>query len=238
MLLDDAQTALMHLTQAQTAQATLNEAQALRGRRNELQGWVNPITTLANRVTWLREQQVALSPVPGEITNINNLIQRIRNRFAQNPTTETLLEQNRWQQLDRGLRAFATTAQNQQVQDWQRYFGDYLFGGPTPGERANTLSLALPGNREKFNRYEDLYGRFNKSRNTVPNTPEELRAVLEYSAQLAGIRFIENADLPEAVRNFHTAMNQGGASLDSITPELIEWLRQNGTLDNYRVRRI
>jgi hypothetical protein len=237
MLLDDAKTALTHLTQAQTAQATLNEAQALRGRRNELQGWVNPITTLANRVTWLREQQVALSPVPGEITNINNLVQGIRNRFAQNPTTETLLAQNHWQQLQTGLQAFATTAQKQQVQDWQHYFGG-LFGGPTPGERANTLSLALPGNRENFNRYEDLYGRFNTFRNTVPNTPKELSDVLDYSAQLAGIRFIENADLPEAVINFHTAMNQGGASLDSITPELIEWLRQNGTLNNYRVRRI
>lgn len=142
----EAQNALKRLSQAQTAQATIDQAQALRTRREELQRWVTPITTVANRVVWLRENEVTLTPVPGGIANIHQLIQNIRQRFQQSPTAETLLENNRWQQLKEELTAIGTSAQNQQTQDWRRYFSEYLFGGVSPAERANTLSLSVPEN--------------------------------------------------------------------------------------------
>jgi hypothetical protein len=97
--------------------------------------------------------------------------------------------------------------------------------------------MTLPENRDALALYKGLYNRLSLYRTTVPSTAAELEEAQESSRQLSGIRFVENNDVPSAVREFFNATSSGGgANLELLTTEVVDWLRSNGMLNHFAVR--
>ncbi|MBL1265488.1 hypothetical protein [Candidatus Methylomicrobium oryzae] len=238
MMLDEARIARERLMCAEAAKLNVVEARELANKKYELRELVKVVKSLAERREWLQQGGVPLSRAP-DVDKAKQLCDKILVRFIESPKNDTLVRNRGWINLLDALKAFKIEEETQQKQDWKEYFACKLFGGVPPEQRKQTLTLSLPVNKSAFERYEHMYRLVSQYKSAVPNSKEQLINVQTWSEQLAEINseFVENDDVPVAVRAFFSATaTTHGASLELLTEEVITWLRANNMLNNYAVR--
>ena len=236
MLLDEARVIRDRLIKMESASTSVEEAAALSAKANELAVLATRVETVSRRNRLLRERGVPLSPKQGA-DNARQSVNRLNERFAESPKSNTLVDGQRWTRLTAALGEFSKLTETLQKQDWMNYFTSRLFAGVPPEQRKQTILQTLPENRSALDSYTRLYQRFNQYRNAVPSSAEEFDLVHDCSDKLGAIRFVENDDVPGAVKAFFNATSSGsGANLDFLTVEVVDWLRTSNMLANYVVR--
>ncbi|MEI8574776.1 hypothetical protein U737_15180 [Methylomonas sp. LW13] len=231
LMLDRAQSMLNRLNKAREAGVDKEEATTLDGLRKELEQLANPISQLSFNAKLLSNQGVKLSTV----SEFNSAVETVRNvsqRFQEAPKSSTL-KGMRWTSLNNKLKTLSTKSSEAQANDWKVFFSSNFFGGLPPNQRSAQLA-PTPENKKALERYRTLYQHFNKYRSNIPRNTEEFDDLRKLSDQLAQIEFQE--DVPRDVSKFFQAIGTGGASLEMLTPEVIDWLRSNNSLMNYVVR--
>lgn len=236
MIREEARKACERLVRADAAMNSVEEAEELSRKKSELRDLVAKVTALAERRCMLRQGGIPLSQPP-DVKKAKESCRMILARFTESPKAATLKDKQRWTKLTESLTEFNTVEDTLQRQDWKGYYGTKLFGGVSPEQREQTILMTLPENRDALTLYKSLYKRMSLHRATVPSTAVELEEVQECSRQLSGIRFVENKDVPSAVREFFNATSTGsGANLELLTAEVVDWLRSNGMLNHFAVR--
>jgi hypothetical protein len=236
MMLDEARVARARLARADEASSSIEEAEALAKKKNELSALAAKVESLANRRAMLRQGGVPLSATP-DVEKAKQLCSMVLARFTESPKSATLVDRQRWTKLSEVLLEFNVSEETLQKQDWKEFYRTRLFAGVSPEQRKQTILMTLTENQKEWDRYKRLYTQFAQYRNSVPVTAEDLGFVQACSKELSEIRFVENDDVPVAVREFFNATSSGsGASLDLLTTEVIAWLRANNMLNNYAVR--
>lgn len=236
MMLEEARVARERLARAEAASSNVVEAEALAKKKNELRTLAEKVESLATRRRMLRKGNVPLS-APPDAEKAKQLAGLIVNRFTESPKASTLVDKQRWTKLTEVLLEFIVTEETLQKQDWMGYYRTRLFGGGSPEQRQSTILMTLPKNVEALGLYRSLYKRFSYYCSSIPSSTGELNEVQDCSRQLSEIQFVMNDDVPGVVRAFFNATSSGGgASLDLLTPEVIDWLRTNNMLNNYAVR--
>jgi hypothetical protein len=231
MLLDNAKAAHERLQNAQAARANLDEAQALLGLQKALSVKAARLHTLVARAILLREHGVVLSAGPDTKT-IRKAIDTLRKRFDEKTNSSTLTQGKHWSGLQTDLDGAIATLETEQRRDWKNYFATRLFAG-LPPERRKVGLVQTPENKLSLGQYERLYEKFARYSNTVAGTAHEIDEVHRCSEALTNIAFVEN--VPKEVESFINAV-PGGAGLDLLTAEVIEWLREQGLLASFVVR--
>jgi len=233
---EEARKARERLVRADAAMSSVEEADALSRKKGELRALAAKVTALAERRCMLRQGGVPLSQ-PHDVEKAKQSCSMILTRFTESPKAATLVDKQRWTKLTESLAEFNAVEDTLQRQDWKEYYGTKLFGGVPPEQRERTILMTLPENRDALALYKGLYKRLSLYRATVPSTAAELEEAQESSRQLSGIRFVENNDVPSAVREFFNATSSGGgANLELLTTEVVDWLRSNGMLNHFAVR--
>ena len=236
MIREEARKARERLVRADAAMSSVEEADALSKKKSELRALAAKVTALGERRFMLRQGGVPLSQPP-DVEKARQSCRMILTRFTESPKALTLVDKQRWTKLTESLTEFNAVEDTLQRQDWKRYYGTKLFGGVPPEQREQTILMTLPENRDALALYKSLYKRLSLYRATVPGTAVELEEAQESSRQLSGIRFVENNDVPTAVREFFNATSSGGgANLELLTTEVVDWLRSNGMLNHFAVR--
>ncbi len=236
MIREEARKARERLVRADAAMNSVEEADALSRKKSELRALAATVTALAERRCMLRQGGVPLSQPP-DVEKSRQSCRMILTRFTELPKAATLVDKQRWIKLTESLTEFNAVEDTLQRQDWKGYYGTKLFGGVPPEQREQTILMTLPENRDALALYKGLYKRLSLYRTTVPSTAAELEEAQESSRQLSGIRFVENNDVPSAVREFFNATSSGGgANLELLTTEVVDWLRSNGMLNHFAVR--
>lgn len=231
-LINDATIILERLTNLKVATDGAEEARSLEKLRNELAELAGPINTLAEKVSVLREERVTLSPIP-ELATIRERIKKTFECFLETPKASTLRQGTRWTTLTNKLETFLQQAQQTLTYDWCQYFDQNFFGGLSPAKREENLAKTMQ-NELALKCYRQIYQEFIKYRRYQPTNTEEFDKLRLLSQQLANIAFEE--DVPDSVRKFFNALSEGGAELHCLTPEVLAWLRDKGSLANYIVR--
>ena len=237
-MFDEVRVARERLMHAEEAKLNVEEAQELAKKKKELLNLVAEFKYLAHRREVLQQGGVQLSMV-GEVDKVKQLCGKILDRFIESPKNETLMRNKGWINLLVALKEFNREEESQQKHNWKEYFAYRLFGGLSPEQRKQTLTLSLPVNKRAFERYERVYQLFSQHKNTVPNSIEQLVNVQTYSEELVKINseFVENDNVPLTVQEFFAAtVTTNGASLELLTEEVIIWLRANNMINNYAVR--
>ncbi len=236
MLLDESRAVRDRLTRMEAAKTSVVEASSLSAKANELKIWATKVQMLSDRNRLLREQKIARSSSL-DVTPVLQIISLSSQRFAESPQSSTLVGGQRWSKLVTALGEFSTAAETLQKQDWVKHFASRLFAGVPPEQRKQTIVQTMPDNKVALETYTRLYQRLNKYRNAVPASAEDFDDVQLCSDQLAAIKFQENDDVPGPVKAFFNETSSGfGASLNFLTPEVVDWLRTNNMLGNYVVR--
>ncbi len=237
MILDEAKKVRDRLLRAEEATSNVEEAAELSKKKGELRDLVDKVANLADRRCWLKLGGVSLSDTPDDLEKVKQSCRMLSSRFMESPNSSTLVDRQRWKNFTDAVSRFQTVEETQQKQDWKIYFDTKLFGGVTPQQREQTILMSLPENQKALAQYTNLYRRLTAFRNKPPSTVEELKDLQKCSEELSQIQFIENNDVPSAVREFFRATSSGtGANLDLLTSEVIAWLRSNGMLNNFAVK--
>lgn len=231
MLLENAKAAHERLQSANAARENLDEADALLGLHKELSAKATKLHTLAARAVLLREHGVVLTPSP-DTKAMRKGISNLRKRFDEKTNSSTLTQGQHWKALQTALDGAIAAIEVEQRQDWKNHFATRLFGGLPPEQRKVGL-VQTPDNKLALVQYARLFEEFVRYRNTVASTVEELNALHRCSEALKSITFVE--DVPKAVELFINAVPTG-ASLNLLTPEVIEWLQVQGLLGSFVVR--
>jgi hypothetical protein len=232
LMTSKAQAVLIRLNKVQEAKEGVDEAMAIHGLRNELVQLTTPIKQLAFNAQLLSSQGLKLSPVL-EVDSAVEAVRKVSARFQEEPKSSTLRQGPRWSSLKNKLEALATKMGEVQVSDWKTFFSSNFFGGLPPAQRGAQLS-PTPENKKALALYKELYQDFIKYRSSIPKDAQEFERLLDMSEQLAQIEFQE--DVPDDVSKFFQAIGTGGAGLELLTAEVIDWLRSNNSLMNYVVR--
>lgn len=236
MICDEARKARERLAHADAARSGIEEAEALSRKKNELRTLATKVRVLTERRRLLRQGAVPLSQPPN-VESVRKSCVTMLTKFTESPKAATLVDKQRWTKLTGTLAEFTAEEETLQIQAWRDYIGTRLFGGVPPEQRERTILITLPDNQTALARYKLLYAQFLRYRAEVPRTTDELEGVREISNQLSEIRFVENQDVPSAVRQFFNATSSGsGANLELLTTEVLDWLRENGMLKNFAVR--
>jgi len=230
-LITNATSTLERLIKLRTASDGAEEAKALDSLQVQLAELASPIKALAAKGSLLRDEGVTFSPNP-DLASTREVVQKAFMLFQQTPRATTLRQGTRWTNLITKLQTLAQKTQATFNADWQNYFDQHFFGGLRPEKRGATLAKT-PENERVLKKYGDHYQSFIRYRLQPPTSTEEFNKLRELSQQLAEIIFQE--DVPEDVRKFLDAVSSG-AGLHLLTSEVLAWLRDNGSLDNYVVR--
>lgn len=233
MLLADAKTAHARLQTAAAARDQFDEAQALSGLHKPLAAKTSALHALVVRAALLREYGVPLSHCP-DFGAMRKTIANLRERFDEQPESRTLTKGKHWDNLSTMLDSIVASLDASQRRDWSQYFANRLFSA-LPLEKRKVGLLQTAANKDALEAYGRLYDKFSRYRNTVPANREALDDVHRWSDELSQIKFKAKDDVPAAVAAFIDATSLG-ASLRLLTPEVLDWLREDGTLENYVVR--
>jgi hypothetical protein len=234
---DEARKVRDRLLRAEAATTNVEEAEALSKKKTELRALVDKIAILAERRGWLKVGGVSLSDPPDDLDKVRQTCRMLFTRFAESPNSSTLVDKQRWKNLTDAVARLQAVEETQQKQNWKSYFEIKLFGGVSPEQREQTILMSLPENQEALALYKNFYKRLAAFRVTLPSSVEELKEVQNCSEELSQIGFIENKDVPSAVREFFKATSSGtGANLELLTTEVVAWLRSNDMLNNFAVK--
>ncbi len=237
MIRDEAKKVRDRLLRVEAVTSNVEEAEALSKKKTELRDLVEKVANLAERRSWLKVGGVSLSGPPDDLEKVKQTCRLLSTRFGESPNSTTLVDKQRWKKLTEEVTRFQIIEETQQKQNWKIYFETKLFGGVPPEKREQTILIALTENQEAIAVYKNLYKRLAAFRTALPSTVEELKEVQNCSEELSQIRFIENNDVPLAVREFFNATSSGvGADLELLTTEVIAWLRSNSMLNNFAVK--
>lgn len=232
-LFDIAQETLERLKKAESARTGVAETQALESLLKEFAASALRINQLVGRAKLLHGEGVCLSPIP-EVAQAIKALSNVATRFHEVPKSTTLRQGQRWTSLIERLEGLETNVGSVQAKDWSAFFNSHLFGGARP-EQVRALLAPTPENEKALKIYAELFHKFVRYRSQLPKDAEEFKVLRACSDQLGTIKFQEK--VPEDVRQFFEATaSNTGASLDLLTSEVIEWLRDNDLLGSYTVR--
>lgn len=96
----------------------------------------------------------------------------------------------------------------------------------------------LDEERKKQQHYSDLVADFTIRSLGLPKTAEEFAAVTDLHEQLCQQRESLRLDVPEEVNMFLKAVAGQGATLDMLTPDVLNWLANEDDKSRYRIKRL
>lgn len=232
-IVDNAQTTLARLNKVKSSRDGVDEAKALEELLNELVQRSAPIVQFSQNAKVLTDEGVKITKV-SEIASAIETIKNVSSRFQESPKSTTLRQGKRWTGLSSKLEAVSNKVAEAQTKDWEVYFENNYFGGPHPTQRSARLA-PTPANEKAIKIYRELFLQFVKYRSKIPQDSADFANLRDLSEQLSQVSFQE--DVPASVKMFFEATSSSsGASLDLLTLDVIEWLRNNNLLTNYNVR--
>ena len=233
LMIENAQKISARLKKINDAREGVNETEALDKLRKELLQLAAPINIMAANAQIFVDQSGVLTCVP-DVSTLADTIKSASERFRETPKSTTLRRGNHWSSLTTKLVTLATKLKDVHESDWKKFFEANYFSGVSPSQREAKLILAIPGNKEAIAAYKVLYQSLTRYRQKMPQSAIEFNELKSISDQLSAISFSEE-NIPADVRRFFEATGFG-ASLNLLTNDVFEWLRNNDLLDRYVVR--
>jgi hypothetical protein len=128
----------------------------------------------------------------------------------------------------------ATNLSKAVLADWRRS-REAFFAGDTPTTLRGRLARTAENDRA-LEQYQILHQDLEAAFKAAPADPTAINDVKRLAQRLEETARSFNFDVPEAVKVFLEAVQSvAGAPLDLLTPEVVDWLKQNHSYDAYRI---
>jgi hypothetical protein len=229
-----AQELLPRLENHRLADERLDEKQRLQARNSEVRELAEKVGRVTAKESILRGETIPLSLAVGKITSVVTRIQKVATRFGETPQADELTKGKHWERMLGEVGTAMDDADDQLTAAWRDYV-EMLYNGPDPDD---LRSLAqTDGNRQTLRRYTEEHMRLRDCEALKFIELDDIRRARDAAESLKTLHSQFDHDVPEPVQRFLQGVAQGGASLELLTPEVIQWLSAAETLSHYNVQR-
>lgn len=140
-----------------------------------------------------------------------------------------------WRRLLQSVEGLAQVSEESGKSAWRSHIEEH--GGLASPNELRNRAPSTPANDAALDAYKVHYGAYaGLTRLALPRSEGDLRQLQQLvtacRAEAGKITF----DVPPDVHRFFQVLQSGGATLASVTPGVLEWLRENGALERYRIR--
>ncbi|OSI72300.1 hypothetical protein BSZ21_07410 [Bradyrhizobium canariense] len=150
------------------------------------------------------------------------------------PKAATLKRVQAWRsmldEIDTASRDLASAV----IAAWRTY-RQHVFAGDAPAVIRSRLARTK-ANDAAFSEYQRLFDRLKAAFETLPSDRAAIDRVKQLAADLEAVAQNFDFAVPAEVKQFLEAvLSVSGAPLALLTPEVVKWLKENDSFDNYRV---
>jgi hypothetical protein len=221
------------LTRLQSLTANANEASALATLRRELALPAEALAGLVKQEAMLGGLGVKTKP-PASLANVRRRAATIRDKFRAERKSAVLTKGTGWTTLLADGEAAAKDVQSALQQGW-REFRASVYSGDTPAVIDKRLPRT-PQNIKALADYQKVHAQFSALFLTVPANASTVETARALAGQLDHIAGQFDFAVGEEVKRFLAAVQSGGASLNLLTDDVVEWLAENDAADGYVIR--
>jgi hypothetical protein len=232
-LLEQTSVLRQRVTSLDAVRAKIAEVAALQARHSEAQQLHSALSSVVAAVGLLRGAAIMLPVPPAAAGEARRRLTVVRDRFSADAKAAALTKGQDWDILIRNTKE-TTAAIQRQIQDAWRSYVESLYTGDTPNNMGATVAKT-DRNDEVLSRYRSAFEQFQCKAQTFPNSREEINEAQILAGHLKTIVREFDLQVPASVKRFLDAVSQNKAGLDLATDEVIEWLKDNGTFDRYKI---
>ncbi|MET4483769.1 hypothetical protein [Bradyrhizobium sp. F1.13.3] len=213
--------------------SSVAEASDLEGLRGDLAGRAEKLNTHVKNQAMLVDLAIAVPP-PASLLAARKRAGGILERFRVQPKAATLKRVQAWRsmldEIDTASRDLASAV----IAAWRTY-RQHVFAGDAPAVIRSRLARTK-ANDAAFSEYQRLFDRLKAAFETLPSDRAAIDRVKQLAADLEAVAQNFDFAVPAEVKQFLEAvLSVSGAPLALLTPEVVKWLKENDSFDNYRV---
>jgi hypothetical protein len=213
--------------------AKVQEASDLERLRQDLSRRVEKFEPQMQKQALLEANAVAVAS-PVMVVKMARRAASVLEKFQMGPTAATLKRGKTWQTLLDELDAAGSELGGAVLTAWRQARRNF-FAGDTPATLRGRLARTAENDRA-LDQYRALHQALDTAFSAAPADQTAIDQVKRLAKQLETTSQAFNFDVPEAVKKFLEAVQSiGGAPLDLLTPEVIDWLKTNRSSDAYRI---
>ena len=186
-----------------------------------------------NRRLFLEGNGVAVKSLENDASRVSTLAKKILERFEETPEHTSLTRGTNFTRVIEELEKFNRIQENSLKNDWKEHCdGIFIEFSPdnVQAEIPNT-----PDNEKPLKAWGTAYTNYLNISREVPSDPSAIVRVQEAYIELKEIHIQFNRDVPPDVTNFMNGIKGGSATLELLTPAVLEYLREKALLNKYRV---
>ncbi len=213
--------------------AKVQEASDLERLRQDLSRQVEKFEPQVQKQALLQANAVAVAS-PARVVKMARRAAGLHEKFQVEPTAATLKKGKTWQALLDELDEAGSEFCEVVLTAWRRARRDF-FAGDTPATLRGRLARTAENDRA-LDQYRTLHQALDTAFSAAPADQAAIDQIKRLAKQLEMTAQAFDFNVPEAVKRFlESVQSMGGASLDLLTPEVIDWLKANHSFDAYRI---
>ena len=222
------------LTKLHQMSSNVAEASALEVLRTELARNVAQLARQVDKEKVLTDAGI-LVPEPACLVAVRKKASTLLERFSATPKSATLKRGQAWrtmlEEIDTASRELGTAV----VSAWKGHRST-VFAGDTPGAIETKLAKTK-SNNDAYRVYQTLYGQFKAAFDNLPADKATTERIRKLGVELEAAAKLFDFNVPDEVKSFLAAVQSvGGASLALLTPDVLAWLHEKGSMHAYRVK--
>lgn len=213
--------------------SSVAEASDLEGLRGDLSGRAEKLAVHLKNQAMLVDAAIAVAP-PASLLAARKRAGNILERFCAQPKAATLKRGQAWRSMLDEIDAASRDLASAVLAAWRAY-RQQVFAGDTPAVIRSRLARTK-ANDAAFNEYQRLFDRLKAAFEALPSDRVVIDRVKQLAADLEAVAQNFDFAVPAGVKQFLEAvLSVSGAPLALLTPEVVKWLKENDSFDNYRV---
>lgn len=223
------------LQKAKVANQTRQEIAALQQRMREWGQHASTRDNLAGKARIVDPNLLERDDIAQADSNVKVLAKQARDILQAGGNVQDLATDNLWFRLTTAAGSANALVQTAARDKWRQFVES--LGHVEPPAVLEGRMLKTPANENILGDYKQRYATYlAAARADLPASASTKVDLAKMVETLQGLREQLKGTAPEAVRLFLNAIESGGAALELVTPEVMDWLRANDDPNRYVVK--
>jgi hypothetical protein len=214
-------------------QANISETKALQGRLKEVEPVQEILADVVGKIRLLSENKIRVEPFSDQIAKAMTSLKKVQAQFKVSNKSESLTKGKGWSRLIENVESTGKELGAIATGSWNSYLGS-LSTGQSLSEIENTLAKTNH-NSKILVEYRELYLLFRDASTNFPIDRDDIEKIGRIVEKLLVVWTKFDLDVPDSVKSYLDSVALGGANLNLLTDEVIEWLQKNGSFNNYKI---
>lgn len=221
------------IEELQRVRAISKEIQGFTDRQNKLAELVDRVSKAISAKQLFHSEKIGPVPAALGIVQLQDKVNNLQGSFMASPIS--ILEPNSLKQIIQGINTACDEMESNLTESWSTYkIGNLINLNP---ELLDILSK-IPGFSENVKKVLGKIKELEQHNVSYPTTRQEVEDFRASASALADAwNKLDSQNIPPEVWNFlKNAVAPGGASMNTITAEVLNWLRDHMVEGSFRVK--